>query len=59
MIIFEFLRSQADIVTPRFLDIVRSRLLNPAISAEKYILELASRQLMKTASFLQDNINLI
>ena len=57
-----FLRSQADLFVPQFLNcvkIVRSRLRNPLMAAEDYITQLARLGLMQTASYLGDLVSLI
>lgn len=57
-----FLRSQADLALPQFLSClksIRERLKNPPISAKDYRIELASRSLVQTASFLEDFDNII
>lgn len=57
-----FLRSQAELVLPQFLECVkaiRTRLKNPPLSSEEYLISLASAKLIKTASFLSDFAGLI
>lgn len=57
-----FLRSQADLALPQFLGCVktiRERLKNPPISAQNYLIELASQGLVQTASFLGDFVAII
>lgn len=57
-----FLRSQADLALPQFLGClkaIRERLKNPPISARDYLIELASRSLVQTASFLEDFVDII
>jgi len=57
-----FLRSQADLSLPIFLrsvKIVIGRLKTPQKTAEEYLIELASRELIQTASFLKDYLHLL
>ena len=57
-----FLRSQADLSLPTFLKSVKTvlgRLKNPQKTADEYLIELASRELVQTASFLKDYLRLL
>lgn len=57
-----FLRSQADLCLPRFLvcvKAIRARLTKPYMSPTNYLIELASRDLVQTASFLDDYVGII
>jgi predicted nucleic acid-binding protein len=57
-----FLRSQADLFVPRFLECVKAvrvRLKSPPVSAEDYLTQLGRQGLMQTASYLGDFVSLI
>jgi len=57
-----FLRSQADLSLPIFLSSIKTiikRLKKPPKTPDEYLIELASRELIQTASFLKDYLHLL